>query len=81
MRDQFTPKPELTRGKYRHYKGDPYEVIDLACNSETLEWFVVYKRLYNDTSKPEIWVRPYDLFVEEVEVGGENVPRFKKVED
>jgi hypothetical protein len=81
IRDQFTPKPQLKLGKYLHYRGDPYEVLDLACNSETLEWFVVYKPLYDHEDKPDLWVRPYNIFVEEVEKEGVKVPRFKKVED
>ncbi|VEU80651.1 Uncharacterized protein conserved in bacteria [Haploplasma axanthum] len=50
-------------GIYRHFKGDYYLVLDIATHSETLEKYVVYRALYNDNS---LWVRPYDLFVEEV---------------
>jgi hypothetical protein len=80
-RDQFTPKPQLKPGKYVHYKGDLYEVLDVACNSETLGWFVTYKPLYEHIGKPDLWVRPYDIFIEEVEKDGSNVPRFKELED
>ncbi len=52
------------KGIYRHYKGDYYIVEDIALHSETLEKMVVYRALYGDN---KLWVRPYDMFVEEVE--------------
>jgi len=69
---------ELEKGKYKHYKGNMYEVLDVARHSETEEWMVVYKTLYGDFS---IWVRPYDMFVSMVEVEGVMVERFKRVAD
>ena len=33
-------------GRYRHYKGNDYEVIGEAQHSETEEPFVVYRALY-----------------------------------
>jgi hypothetical protein len=77
----ITPEPALQKGTYRHYKGNLYEVISLACHSETQEWLVVYKPLYEHAGLPDVWVRPYDMFVEEVEVDGRRVPRFQKVEE
>ncbi|MEY3002558.1 MAG: hypothetical protein RLZZ428_933 [Pseudomonadota bacterium] len=65
-------KPELKLGRYRHYKGGEYEVQDLARHSESEEWMVVYKALYNDT----LWVRPYEMFVQRVEVEGKEIERF-----
>jgi hypothetical protein len=79
MRDQFTPKPNLILGSYQHYKGDMYQVLNLACNSETLEWYVVYKPLYDNVEKPDLWVRPYDMFISDVDIDGSKGPRFKKV--
>lgn len=67
---------ELKKGRYRHYKGNMYEVLDIARHSETEEWMVVYKTLYGDFST---WVRPYEMFVEEVEVDGVKTPRFEFV--
>jgi hypothetical protein len=63
----------IQKGKYRHYKGQYYEVIDLVCHSETEEWLVLYKPLYGDQA---LWVRPFDMFVEGVEINGEMIPRF-----
>jgi len=68
---------ELEKGLYRHYKGNLYEVITTARHSETEEWMVVYKALYGEEG---MWVRPYTMFVETVEVEGKMVQRFEKVE-
>ena len=69
---------ELKKGRYKHYKGNYYEVLGTARHSETEEWMVVYKTLYGEFST---WVRPYDMFFEEVEVDGKMVPRFEYVGD
>ena len=63
-------------GKYKHYKGNDYQVIGVATHSETLEQEVVYQKLYDDHS---LWVRPLSMFIETVEVNGEKVPRFSWV--
>lgn len=67
----------VTPGRYRHYKGQDYEVIGTARHSETEEPMVVYRCLYGDRS---LWVRPLAMFRETVEFGGEQVPRFALVE-
>jgi len=64
---------ELQKGVYQHYKGKYYEVLHLARHSESEEWMVVYKTLYD---KEGIWVRPYEMFVEDVSVKGKTVKRF-----
>lgn len=61
-------------GKYRHYKGNEYQVIDLAVHSETEEKLVVYRPLYGEQA---LWVRPLDMFTEMVDVEGQQVPRFE----
>lgn len=66
----------LKLGKYRHYKGKEYEVIGVAKHSETLENLVVYKALYGDG---QIWVRPLKMFLEEVELDGKKISRFKYI--
>lgn len=65
-------------GIYQHYKGRRYEVIDVARHSETEEWLVVYRTLYGNY---DLWVRPLTMFVEQVEVDGQRVPRFEFVKD
>ncbi len=69
----LSPLPTLPLGRYRHYKGGEYEVIGVARHSETLEAMVMYRPLYNDSG---IWVRPFAMFVGQVEVEGVSQPRF-----
>jgi hypothetical protein len=61
-------------GRYRHYKGNEYEVIGIARHSETEEELVVYRTLYGDGS---LWVRPLAMFLEDVTVDGQQKPRFE----
>jgi hypothetical protein len=68
--DNMTLRP----GRYRHYKGNFYQVIGIARHSETEEELVVYRKLYDDGS---MWVRPLAMFVEDVVVDGRTVPRFE----
>ena len=68
---------ELKKGLYRHYKGNMYEVMMTAQHSETEEWMVVYKAHYGEKG---MWVRPYEMFIEKLEVDGKVVPRFEKIE-
>jgi hypothetical protein len=63
-------------GEYRHYKGKNYQVLGVAKHSETGEELVVYKKLYDDYS---LWVRPYAMFMEKVEISGKKVPRFEYI--
>lgn len=69
---------EIRPGRYRHYKGNEYQVIGTARHSETEEWLVVYRKLYGDRS---LWVRPLGMFVENVQVDGRTVPRFEWIEE
>ena len=61
------------KGIYRHFKGNKYELLELAKHSETQEEMVVYKALYGDGG---IWVRPAFMWDEEVEYEGKKVKRF-----
>lgn len=67
---------ELKPGKYKHFRGGDYQVIDVAIHSETEELMVVYRPLYGDQS---LWVRPFSMFTETVEYQGELVKRFSYV--
>ena len=63
-------------GRYRHYKGNFYEVIGTARHSETEELLVVYRTLYGDES---LWARPLAMFCVFVTVDDSKVPRFELV--
>ncbi|HJV65630.1 MAG TPA: DUF1653 domain-containing protein [Geomonas sp.] len=69
---------QLRPGRYRHYKGNYYEVIGIARHSETEEEMVVYRKLYGDHS---LWVRPLAMFLEEIEINGRLLPRFAPVDE
>ena len=63
---------------WRHYKNKDYRIIAVSCNTEDLTWYVVYEALYdNEVSK--IWHRPLDMFLENIEIDGKVVPRFKRI--
>ena len=64
-------------GKYRHYKGNDYEVIGVAKHSENESELVVYRPMYGERG---LWVRPLSMFKETVEVNGQTVPRFSFIE-
>jgi len=70
--------PILKPGRYRHYKGKDYQVIDVATHSETLETLVVYRPLYGEGA---LWVRPLSMFSEDVQVEGQSLPRFRRISD
>ena len=71
--------------KYKHYKWKFYEVFGTALHSETREKLVVYKCLYKTPElTKEFWespffVRPFEMFNEEIEFEGKNVKRFEYV--
>ena len=71
----LSPKPFRT-GLYRHYKGGEYQVLDLAKHSETEELLVVYRPLYGEQ---KLWVRPFEMFFEQVNIDGQLLDRFKWV--
>ncbi|OOS24053.1 hypothetical protein B0681_08855 [Moraxella porci DSM 25326] len=75
-------KPSIQKGVYRHYKGNLYQVIDVVRHSESLDWLVLYHPLYGDqVQQSTLWVRPFAMFVQMLEQGGECIPRFAYVGD
>jgi hypothetical protein len=66
----------LEIGRYRHYKGNEYEVIGVAKHSEDETKLVVYRPLYGESA---LWVRPLSMFIETVKVNDETIPRFKYI--
>ena len=67
---------EIIPGKYRHFKGNEYEVLGIAKHNETLEPMVVYKALYGDG---ELWVRPLSMWNEEITRDGKTFKRFQYI--
>ncbi len=65
---------DVALGRYRHYKGNEYTVIGIARHSETHEQLVVYRPEYGERG---LWVRPVEMFQENVTVDGQSQPRFK----
>ena len=68
----------IPTGRYRHFKGNLYEVISIARHSETTEPMVVYRALYGEGG---VWVRPAEMWNETVTRDGQTYQRFTKVED
>jgi hypothetical protein len=57
---------------YRHYKGGIYNVIGMGKHTETGEEVVIY-----EGANGKLWVRPVNMFMEEIEVNGVKVKRFQ----
>lgn len=64
-------------GRYRHFKGNEYDVVGVATHSETLEEYIVYRQRYGDRS---LWVRPLAMFTERVVRDGYDGPRFTRID-
>lgn len=67
---------EIKPGRYRHFKGNEYEVVGVAKHSETMEELVVYRALYGERG---LWVRPVSMWNEKVERDGRSFRRFTPV--
>ena len=74
--NELSRLPSIELGRYRHYKGKDYEVLGVARHSESLEPMVLYRPLYNNSG---LWVRPFKMFMEQVELNGQLQPRFALV--
>lgn len=69
---------EIKTGKYRHFKGNEYEVLYIAKHSETLEEMVVYRALYGEGG---VWVRPAYMWNETLTRDGRTFKRFEYIEE
>ncbi|MBQ2736160.1 MAG: DUF1653 domain-containing protein [Clostridia bacterium] len=68
---------EIKLGRYRHFKGNEYEVLYIGKDSETMEDVVIYRALYGQN---EVWVRPARMWNETVERDGKIYKRFTLME-
>lgn len=68
---------EIVPGRYRHFKGNEYDVLGMARHSETMEEMVVYRALYGEGG---LWVRPAHMWNEEVLRDGKPVKRFEFID-
>lgn len=68
----------ITPGRYRHYKGQYYDVYEVATHSEDESLLVVYRPCYGEKA---LWVRPLTMFIESVNLDGNRVPRFEYIGD
>ena len=71
-------KNTIKPGRYRHFKGNEYEVLYVARHSETLEEMVVYRALYGGFG---VWVRPAKMWNEKVQRDGAEHTRFEYIGD
>lgn len=62
-------------GIYQHFKGNRYQVIDIATHCESAEQYVVYRALYGDEG---LWVRPLEMFDETIVRDGKTIKRFQR---
>ena len=62
-------------GRYRHFKGNEYEVIGIARHSEDESPVVVYRALYGDGG---FWIWPAEMWNDTVTRGGVTRKRFEK---
>lgn len=65
-------------GHYKHFKGGEYVVLNVAKDHETCREQAVYMQIHD---KPIIWVRPLDMFLEDVDDHGNVKPRFSLIQD
>lgn len=75
--DFESARREIPPGRYRHFKGNEYEVLYIARHSETLAPLVVYRALYGEGG---VWVRPAEMWNETVERDGKTCRRFTKID-
>lgn len=70
---------KIKLGKYKHYKGGIYHVINTAKYSEQPEKeFVIY---YHDGVPDKLWARPIEMWSEIIETDSYKGPRFEYLEE
>jgi hypothetical protein len=66
---------------YRHYKWNLYDIIWTCLHTETEEILVSYKPLYDSWIKEDFFVRPYNMFFENIEIDWKIILRFEYIWD
>ena len=73
---QRTSNEKIRYGKYRHFKGNEYELISVARDSECPDRLLA---IYRSLTDGAVWARPLDMFFENVERDGRVFPRFEYI--
>ena len=80
--ENLPPLVTTPPGRYRHYKGNLYDVVGTVRHSETLEPMTLYRALYGEHG---LWVRPAAMFNEAVDTEGPGgivrQPRFARISE
>ena len=65
MRQELAQRyKDMIGNTYRHFKGDLYEVVDIAVHSENAGVLVIYK---SKKDHAIVWARPLDMFLSDVD--------------
>lgn len=72
---QELPNIKIKKGKYRHFKGGEYTVLDVVFDSETCE----PKVLYECCETKRLWYRPIGEFFGIVNNEEYNCSRFEEI--
>lgn len=62
---------------YKHFKGGDYVLLNVAKDHETCEEIAIYMAI---NGKPNIWARPLEMFLEDIDDHGVVKPRFELVQ-
>ncbi len=65
-------------GHYKHFKGGDYVLLNVAKDHETCGRIAVYMSL---NGKPDVWARPLEMFLEDVDDHGNIKARFAYIAD
>lgn len=76
LSQHYSEADAVRPGRYRHFKGNEYQVLYVAKHSETQEPMVVYRALYGEGG---VWVRPASMWNETVTRDGQTFRRFTYV--
>lgn len=70
---------EIKPGKYKHFKGVIHEVIGVAKMTEDHEQeFVIYYHP-DENGNNQLWARPKEMFLENIERDNYKGPRFEYI--